>query len=151
MHSQKNIESTLATEAEEKGWIHRKTPFKTVTVHEILDFPEMSKRDLTIFFTGSYQLSQAVSYLSEMLDKDGKLTLEYVKEELNVLKFKVQSRHISRASYRCFIRQKANNFGVSEITHYACQCANGRRTVGCCSPIAAIVYYLSQATKYYDL
>ena len=55
----------------------------------------MSERDLTKFFTGSYQLPQAVSYLAEMLDKVGKLTLEYVKEEPNVHKFKVQSRLIS--------------------------------------------------------
>ena len=51
----------------------------------------MSKKDLTIFLTGSYQLSRAVSYLAEILDKDGKKTLEYVKEETNILKLKVQS------------------------------------------------------------
>ena len=75
-----------------------------------------------------------------MLDKDDKLTLEYVKEEPNVLKFKVQSRHISRAQYRCFIRYKPNSFSVSGVTYYACECANGRRTVGCCAHIAVIVY-----------
>ena len=48
----------------------------------------MNERDLTIFSTGSYQLSQAVSHSKEMLNKDGKLTIEYVKEEPNVLKFK---------------------------------------------------------------
>ena len=102
MHAQKDVDYTITTEAEKKGWIRRKTPFKTVTLDEILDFPEISERDLTIFFTGSYQLSQAVSYLAEILNKDGKLSLEYVKEVPNVLKFKVKSRHISRASYRCF-------------------------------------------------
>ena len=106
----------------------------------------MSERNLTIFSTGSYQLSQAVSYLAEMLDKDVKLTVEYVKEEPNVLKFKVQSRHISRASYRCFIRYNPKSFGVSKVTNYACEYANSRRKVGCCSHIAAIVYYLSHAT-----
>jgi len=34
---------------------------------------------------------------------------------------------------------------MSGVTHYACECANGRRTVGCCSHIAAIIYYLSYA------
>ena len=60
MCAQKDVDNTLATEAEEKGLIRRKTPFKTVTADEILDFPEMSERDLTIFFTGSYQLPHAV-------------------------------------------------------------------------------------------
>ena len=62
---------------------------KTVTADEILDFSEISESDLTVFFTGSYQLSKAISYQAAMLDKDGKLTREYVKEEPNVLKFKV--------------------------------------------------------------
>ena len=57
-----------------------KLPFKTVTADEILDFPEMSERYLTIFYTASYQLSEAISYLAEMFDKDAKLTLEYVKK-----------------------------------------------------------------------
>ena len=57
MHAQKDVDNTLATEAEERGWIRRKTPFKTVTADEILDNLEMSERDLTIFFTGSYQVS----------------------------------------------------------------------------------------------
>lgn len=53
IHAQKNVQNTLATEAEEKGWIHRKLPFKTVT-SEILDFPKMTQRDLKIFFIGLY-------------------------------------------------------------------------------------------------
>lgn len=104
MHARKDVQNTLATEVEEKERSRRKTPFQAVTSEEILDFPEMTERDLVVFFTGSYQLSQAVSYLAEMLDKDGKLVVEYAKEETDVLKFKVQSRHISRTSYRCFIR-----------------------------------------------
>lgn len=142
---QKNKENTLAIEAEEKGWFRRKVCFKTVTSDSILDFPEMTLSDLKILFTGSYQLSQAVSYLAEMVDKDGKLNLEYVKDETNVLKLKVPSRHISRTTYRCFLRYKPNSTGISGLTHYACECANGRRTIGCCSHIAAIVYYLSHA------
>ena len=111
----------------------------------ILDFPEMTKRDLKTFFTGTYQLSQAVSYLAEMVDKDDKLKIEYVKDESNVLKIRVPSRHISRTTYRCFLRYKPNSVGISGLTHYFCECANGQRTVGCCSHIAAIVYYLSHA------
>ena len=122
VHAQKDVDNT-----------RRKTPFKPVIADGILDFPEISERYLMTFFTGSYQLSLAVSYLAEMLDRDGKLTLEYVKEELNVDK--------------CLIRYKPNSFGVSGVTHFACECANGRRTDGCCLHIDAIVYYLSH-TRY---
>ncbi|XP_011873641.1 PREDICTED: uncharacterized protein LOC105565230, partial [Vollenhovia emeryi] len=75
MKDQKDIQNTLATEIEEKGWLRRKVCFKRVTSNDILDFPEMSTNDLKILFTGSYQLSQAVSYLAEMVDKDGEINL----------------------------------------------------------------------------
>ncbi|XP_025267723.1 uncharacterized protein LOC112639073 [Camponotus floridanus] len=145
MHSQKDVQNTLADEVEENGWLRRKLPFKCVTSDDILDFPEMTERDLKILFTGSYQLGQAISYLAEMVDKDGKLKIEYVKDQSNVLKLKVPSRHISRTAYRCFLRYKPNSVGVSGLTHYTCECANGKRSVGCCSHIAAVVYYLSHA------
>lgn len=143
MHDQKETENTLAIEAEEKGWFCRKLLFQSMTSDDLLDFPEMSERDLKILFTGLYQLSQAVSYLAEMIDTNGKLNIEHVKNEKNVLKLKVPSRHISCTSYRCFLWYESNSIGVSGLTHYACECVNGRRTVGCCSHIAAIVYYLS--------
>lgn len=120
-------------------------PFKSVTSDDILDFPEMTERDLKILFTGSYQLAQAVSYLAETVDKDGKLKIEYIKDQSNVLKLKVPSRHISRTAYRCFLRYKSNSVGVSSLTYYTCECVNGKWTVGCCSHIAAVVYYLSHA------
>ena len=82
-----------------------------------------------------------------MVDKDGKINIEYVKDEINVLKVKVQSRHISCKTYRCFIRYKSNSVSVSGVTHYTCECANGKRTVGCCSYVAAVIYYLSH-TRY---
>ncbi|KYM96062.1 hypothetical protein ALC62_13283 [Cyphomyrmex costatus] len=73
----------------------------------------MTKKDIKIFFTGSYQLSQAVSNLAEMVDKNGKLNVEYVKDVKNILKLNVPSRHISRTTYRCFLRYKPNSIGVS--------------------------------------
>ena len=36
------------------------------------------------------------------------------------------------------------------LTHHTYECANGKRTVGCCSYINAIVYYLSHAKCLYQ-
>ena len=105
----------------------------------------MTERDLKIIFTGSHQLSQAVSYLAKIMNEDGKLKIQYVKDQSNVLKLKVPSRHISRTAYRGFLRYRPNSIGVSGLTHHTCECPNGKWTVGCCSHIAAIVYYLSHA------
>ena len=102
MHSQRHLQNTLATEVEEKGWVRRKLPFKSVTSEDILDFPEMTGRDIKILFTGTYQLAQAVSYFAEMVNTDGKLRILYVKYKSNVLTLKVPPRHISRSANRCF-------------------------------------------------
>ena len=69
IHNKKEVQNTLTTEVEENGWFCRKLPFKSVTSDNILDLSEITERDLKILFTGSYQLSQAVSYLAEMMYK----------------------------------------------------------------------------------
>ena len=105
----------------------------------------MTKKGLKIVFTESYQLYQAASYLAKMFNKDSTLNIEYFKDEKNVLKLKVPSRHISQTRYKCFLRYNPNSIEVSGLTNYAYESANGRRTVDFCSHIAAIVYYLSYA------
>ena len=56
---------------------------------------DVEARDNILERTQKHQLSQVVSYLTEILDKDEKLVVHYAKENSNVLKFKVQFRHIS--------------------------------------------------------
>ena len=75
MNARIDVENTLAVEAEEKGSFQTKLVFQMITSEDILDFPEMTKRDLKILFTGTYQ---------------------YVKQQCNVLKLQAQSRHISK-------------------------------------------------------
>lgn len=145
MKDRKDVENTLAVEAEEKGWFRKKLVFQNIASEDVLDFPEMTERDLKILFTGTYQLSQAVSYLAGMIDEHDQIRLQYVKEQSNVLKLQVQSRHISKKVYKCFVKYEPNTIGISGLLEYTCDCANGRRTVGCCSHIAAIVYYLAHA------
>ena len=77
--------------------------------------------------------------------KRNQLTTKFVKEQAIILKFQVQSRHINRKLYRCFIGYRPNSIGVAGIERYACECDNGRRKDGCCPHIVAIIYYLSHA------
>ena len=57
----------------------------------------------------------------------------------------VQSRHIKRQAYRCYLDYAPNSTGLIAIRRHYCECAYRRRTVGCCSHVAAVVYYLSLA------
>lgn len=145
MQNQKNEPNTLASDVEKNGWLRRKLTFQIVSSDDIQDFPEMTERDLKVMFTGAYQLAQAVSYLAEMMDKSDQIKLEFVKDQSNILKVRVPSRHVSRTTYRCFLEYKPNSIGFSGLIRYYCECDNGSRTVGYCSHVAAIVYYLSHA------
>jgi len=50
------------------------------------------------------------------------VNLQFVKDQMNVLKLQVQSRHISRKMYRCFVKYKPNSGGISGLLQYACDC-----------------------------
>lgn len=145
IRKQSTQENTLATEAETGRWSRRKITFKKLSSREILDFPELTENDLKIFFTGTYQLHQAVSYLAEMMDDSNNINLSYLHETPEMIKVEVRSRHISRKTYHCYIHYRPDSVGYSGILRYFCQCANGMRTIGCCSHVAAVVYYLSYA------
>ncbi|XP_043264042.1 uncharacterized protein LOC122404178 [Colletes gigas] len=143
MKEKKNQENSLSEEIEKHGWSRKKLIFSDISTSDIFDFPEMTENDLHILFTGSYQFSQAISYLAEILNADGSITAKYVKERSNILKLSVKSRHINKKTYRCYIEYLPNTIGHSGVTRYACECASGKRTVGCCSHVAALIYYLA--------
>ena len=57
----------------------------------------------------------------------------------------IRSRHINSKTYKCNIEYKPDSIGYGGILRHACDCANGLRTAGSCSHIAAVIYYLSHA------
>ena len=119
-----HVENTLANEAKEKGWFRKKLMFQSFSSNDLLGFLELREKDLKILYTGSYQLSQTVSYLAEMMNDNGSINSQFVKEQANILKIQVQSRHINRKLYRCFIGYRPKSIGDAEIERYACECAN---------------------------
>lgn len=105
-----DCENTLANEAEEEGWFRKKLMFQSITSNDLLDFPEMTEKDLKILFTGSYQLSQAVSYLAELINNDGSINLQFVQDKKNILKVQVQCQDTLVENYidvSCIILQTA--------------------------------------------
>lgn len=145
MEAKRYINNTLAEEVLAKRWSRKKLPFKKISSEELLDFPELTNNDLKILFTGTYQLKQSVSYLAELMGEDGDLKIEYCREAKNLIRLEVQSRHVNRNKYKCFIEYIPDSIGPSSISRYCCSCANGNRVVGCCAHVAAAIYYLSNA------
>jgi hypothetical protein len=147
MLERKNQANKLAERVTAETLSRRTAPFRPLTSDALLDFPELSERELILLFTGTYQYSQAVSYLAEILNPEGTyLKVEFLKENpspLVLVRFRVQSRHINRRQYKCYIEYRPNCNGLGGIGGYYCECGNGTRTVGCCAHIAAVIAYLS--------
>ena len=53
------------------------------------------------------------------------------------------SRHRSQVIYNSFVEYNLNNKTYNSITGWFCSCKIGSRTVGYCSHIMAVIYYLS--------
>ncbi|KAL1493831.1 hypothetical protein ABEB36_009517 [Hypothenemus hampei] len=110
--------NVLAEKIKSKNYNLKTVPFKEITSKDLPDFPEMTVEDLEFFFTGLYQLSQAMSYLGEMLDDSNTLLPAYLKNEPGIVRFKVKSRHIKRKTYKCYIHYDTNEIGLNSIKGY---------------------------------
>jgi hypothetical protein len=68
------------------------------------------------------------------------------------------SRHINNKKYHTYITYAPNTNHPDAIKDWICTCKTGKRTVGCCSHTASLIYYLSnvrhtttkKATKHLD-
>jgi len=74
------------------------------------------------------------------LSDDGNYILFVHKEESDIIRVKLQSRHTSSKQYQLWIRYEKDSF--DPIKGWFCQCKNGARTVGCCAHIASVLWYL---------
>lgn len=96
-----------------------------------------SLRDITL---GVYQVKQAPSYSKEHLC-DGSYNIMIHKENQNIVKVKIQSRHVRSVTHTLWIEFDPNDF-LEPITSWYCTCKVGARVVGCCSHIASVLWFL---------
>lgn len=60
-----------------------------------------------------------------------------------VLLTKIQSRHMNRIKYNVILEYIPGLNDSTGITGWACTCKIAKRTLGCCSHICSLIYYLS--------
>ena len=125
--------------------------FEKMNAALVTDFPKLDEEDIKTYITnGSYQVNQSLGYLAEHFKTNGEYVIylnrkNHIENNCNYLRAKVHSRHINRKTYDVFIGYFPNQAGPESIDSWFCTCRNGKRTVGCCSHIASIIYYLSCA------
>jgi hypothetical protein len=129
------------------------------------DFPILSADDLIIFSLGPYQVQQARSYYGEHVKSDGSYLIEVCREpnldnfsteSLNwvdpwLLRGRIQSRHSSRRIYYVYILVERATQGLDAILGHYCSCIIGKRTLGCCSHVMSIIWYMGWGRYQDDL
>ena len=124
----------------------KRTVFKKLSLDSFPDFPILTTLELKKLMLGEYQLSQAISYISEHMKED-EFPLKACTSEKNILQIEIRSRHKSAKYYKILIKYEPNGMGEKSITGWSCTCPNGLRTIGSCVHICAVILYLSN-TKY---
>lgn len=142
MKSQLTKENALRKLVDEKNLERVTTQFEKLNAEELSEFPRLEIEDLKYLTLGSYQLKQSLGYYSEHISKHGVFLVEKHKEISGLIRCKLQSRHSNRSTYTAFVKYESSAEGRESITGYTCQCKNGLRTVGMCSHVTTIIWYL---------
>ncbi|KAH9635190.1 hypothetical protein HF086_009530 [Spodoptera exigua] len=133
----------------------RSTLFQSIS-HTNIEFPELTINDLELIALGTYQIRQAKSYVGEHLRVHGMYTLEVCQDNAplqgifndsqpSIIRGRIKSRHIGSKSYFTYIAVNRRLEGRSAIVGYYCHCPVGTRTVGCCSHVMSILWYMGYA------
>lgn len=153
-----HIPNTLGNLVNRYNYNRRRAQFQPIDAnrHEV-SFPILNMEDLTLLALGIYQIKQARSYYGEHTQATGMFIIEIGEqipadqtrelegEDLHILRGRIQSRHVRSRTYNVYIGIDAALTGREAIKHYYCTCNIGRRTVGCCSHVMCIVWYMGYA------
>ncbi|CAK1590054.1 unnamed protein product [Parnassius mnemosyne] len=159
IHQRINMQNRLADLVIRHNYNRRRAQFTLMTADmpEFVDFPRMDENELLLFALGVYQLKQAKSYYGEHVLDNGAFTIELSNElsnedlaelqgnDLWMIRGRLQSRHVRARQYYVYIIIDRLLSGRQAIAHYYCSCIIGKRTIGCCSHIMCIIWYMSHA------
>jgi hypothetical protein len=140
------------------GLNRKSASFESIDGSSIDDFPQLTEADLRLITLGTYQLRMARSYYAEHIKTNGRLEIEVCKHvgplslnshgfsvdgrDLMLIRGRIQSRHRGSFRYFIYILIDRKRGGVEAVWGYCCSCPNGLRTVGCCSHIATVLWFL---------
>ncbi|XP_041983275.1 uncharacterized protein LOC121736257 [Aricia agestis] len=153
------IHNTLADHVNELNLNRWRARFVNINVgsDNLTNFPRLTMDDLILIACGTYQIKQARSYYGEHIRANGMYTIEIYREQnrrlpsllINencwLLRAKIQSRHVNRKVYFIYIKINNNFVGRDAIELYYCNCIVGKRTVGCCSHVMTVLWYIGWA------
>ena len=99
------------------------------------------------FIVGSYQVKQAISYIQEHLtpsplyDDELEFLVELSSHNDDLIRARFSSRHSNNKNHIALIQYETKNT-EQPINGWYCTCMSGRRDVGCCAHVAALLWHL---------
>jgi hypothetical protein len=131
----------------------KRTVYEKLHSGSIKNFPKLDNSTIINTITlGTYQLKQAASYIHENFDENGDKTIEIFADNSNLfgqnthlIRTRIQSRHSNSTKYNSYITYSSEPNDNNPIKDWYCTCKSGKRTVGTCSHVASVIYYLSNA------
>lgn len=133
---------------------------KAYVLFDYTTFPELSMHDLENLSFGPYQIEQAKLYLRRHLDVNGTFNVFTFNQAVSNQNLKTLidenpgatlvmgeliSRFVSSRKHCAFVLFHPEKTGKEAVLHYVCACKVGLRTVGMCSHVMAIIYFLGYA------
>ena len=124
--------------------------FLKLESYNLNDFPKMDPNEIRKKITfGWYQINQCLGYIAEHLDEKGDFEFHIENSidkegSLNVVSCKFFSRQSNNSEYSVYVKYMPHAKNT-EYMSWVCSCMSGLRTCGCCSHVAAFIYYLSFA------
>jgi hypothetical protein len=97
---------------------------------------------LRSLFFGTYQIKQNKTDTEDHFDDNGNYVIQVAREDAEVLRCRIQSRHLNATRYYAWIQYP---FSSNMIEVWYCQCRSGARTLGCCRHVASVIWYLAYA------
>lgn len=122
----------------------------------MLDFPILNLDDIRDLTVGTYQLKLAPSYVQDNVQEDNDRVFQFDERiiEEGFVRFRMYSRFRRNTVYQQWIAYRFDgeddeddeeNHGENPILGYYCTCKCGARTLGSCSHIAALCWFLGYA------
>jgi len=128
--------------------------------NSVLGFPQLTLNDLYEVSLGPYQIKNALSYYAQHQKENIFLVqkfepnprhrlaaLDYAEFDINIsdpvlVKAYMKSRFRSTKNHHIFVLIDKSKTGRDSIIEYFCTCETGSRTVGCCSHVMTVIWYL---------
>lgn len=140
-----DLNNSLADRVNSEGSELKKNKgFLKVGEEKLDDFPKLTEQDLFEITLGPFQIHCADAYNINHLERNPKYELQILRDEPGIVRANLQSRFKRYRSHQLWIEFCPEQNGVEAIRGYYCECEVGRRTLGTCSHVTAVLKYLGK-------